>query len=113
MSILQKKKLPLLEVAEFDNFRTMLTKAQEQAGDNIAIKYRERSTVRDITYTELCGRVNALGTALSSMEDGLGAVAVIGENSHRYITVIMTTLASNGVIIPIDKELPFAEIVNI
>ncbi|MBP3322043.1 MAG: AMP-binding protein [Clostridia bacterium] len=113
MAIMQKKKLPLLEVAEFVNFRDMLTQAKEQAGDTIALKYRERSTVRDITYTELCGRVDALGTALSSMEGGLGAVAVIAENSHRYVTVIMTTLASNGVIIPIDKELPFAEIVNI
>lgn len=95
------------------NFRDMLTQAKEQAGDTIAIKYRERSTVHDVTYTELYGRVNALGTALSALDGGLGSVAVIGENSHRYITVIMTVLASDGVIVPIDKELPFAEIVNI
>ena len=113
MAIMQKKKLPLLEVAEFVNFRDMLTQAKEQAGDTIAIKYRERSTVHDVTYTELYGRVNALGTALSALDGGLGSVAVIGENSHRYITVIMTVLASDGVIVPIDKELPFAEIVNI
>jgi hypothetical protein len=44
MAILQKKKLPLLEVAEFDNFRTMLTLAKEEAGDSIAIKYKERGS---------------------------------------------------------------------
>lgn len=113
MAILQKKKLPLLEVAEFDNFRTMLTLAKEEAGDSIAIKYKERGAVRPVTYGELASNVDALGTALSKLDGGLDAIAVVGDNSYRYITVLMTGLSSNGVIIPIDKELPFAEIVNI
>ena len=113
MAILQKKKLPLLEVAPFDNFRTMLTLAREEAGDSIAVKYKEKGAVRSITYGELASNVDALGTALSTLEEGLSAVAVIGDNSYRYITVLMTALSSNGVVIPIDKELPFAEIANI
>ncbi|MBQ8911184.1 MAG: AMP-binding protein [Clostridia bacterium] len=113
MAILPKKKLPLLEVAEFENFRAMLTLAKEQAGDTIAVKYKERGTVRSVTYNELLSNVETLGTALSTLEGGLDVIAIIGENSARYVTVLMTSLCSGGVVVPIDKDLPFAEIVNI
>ncbi|MBQ7847422.1 MAG: AMP-binding protein [Clostridia bacterium] len=113
MAILQKKKLSLFDVTEFDNFRTMLTLAKEEAGDTIAIKYKERGSIRDVTYNELLGRVNALGTALSHLDGGLGTVAILGENSPRYITVLLSVLCSQGVAVPLDTELPFAEITNI
>lgn len=113
MALLPKKKLPLLEVADFENFRAMLTLAKEEDGDTIAVKYKERGAVRTATYNELLSNVDALGTALSTLEGGLDAIAVIGDNSYRYITVLMTALCGNGVVIPIDRELPFAEIVNI
>ena len=40
-------------------------------------------------------------------------IAVIGENSYNWITVYLTTLESNGVFVPIDKELTLPEIVNV
>ena len=99
MALLPKKKLPLLEVADFENFRAMLTLAKEEDGDTIAVKYKERGAVRTATYNELLSNVDALGTALSTLEGGLDAIAVIGDNSYRYITVLMTALCGNGVVI--------------
>ncbi len=108
-----KRKLPLYEVNNFENFREMLNSAKEEAGDTIAIKYKERSSVHDVTYNELAGRIDALGTALSSLNGGLDHVAIIGENSYPWICAYLSVLCSEGVVIPVDKELPFSEILNI
>ena len=40
-------------------------------------------------------------------------IAVIGENSYNWVTVYLTVLKSSGVIVPIDKELPFHDIMNV
>ena len=40
-------------------------------------------------------------------------IAVIGENSYNWITVYLTVLESNGVLVPIDKELTLKEIINV
>ncbi len=40
-------------------------------------------------------------------------IAVIGENSYNWLTVYLSVLKSNGVIVPIDKELPLKDIINV
>ena len=40
-------------------------------------------------------------------------VAVIGDNCYKYVTVYLTVLKSKGVIVPIDKELPVYDIINV
>ncbi len=110
---LPKKKQALYEVTPFSSFREMLEIARTEAGDTIAIKYKEKSIRRDVTYNELVNRVDVLGTALADLEGGLGHVAILGENSFRWISVYLTVLCSDGAVIPMDSELPFSEIINI
>ncbi len=113
MTILPKKKLPLYEVENFNNFRQMLDFAKEKAGDTIAVKYKEWSAVHDVTYNELSNRVDALGTSLSGLDGGLGHVAIVGENSYNWICACLTVLCSQGAAVPVDRELPFEKIIEI
>ena len=54
-----------------------------------------------------------MGTALTTINMNDKHIAVIGENSYEWITVYLTALQSNGVFVPIDKELTYEEIVYI
>lgn len=110
---LPKKKLALNDVKEFDSFRTMLNIAREEAGETVALKYKKNGAVHDVTYNELCNRVDALGTAMMTLPDGLSRVAVIGEGGAQSICSILTVLCSEGTVVPIDRNLPFDFILGI
>ncbi len=40
-------------------------------------------------------------------------IAIIGENSYKWLTVYLTVLKSTGVFVPIDKELNLKGIINV
>ncbi|MBQ3707103.1 MAG: AMP-binding protein [Clostridia bacterium] len=108
------KNYPLYEVTPVHSVRELLKIAGDEAADKIAFRYRvDASTIRDITYREFIRDVHALGSALT--EKGLidGHIAQIGENSYRWITVYLAALAGDGVYVPVDKDLPEADILNI
>lgn len=66
-----------------------------------------------ITFGQFLADVEALGTAL--MELGLWGkkIAVIGENRYEWVVTYLATVCGLGVIVPLDKELPVAEIRNL
>jgi long-chain acyl-CoA synthetase len=57
--------------------------------------------------------VDALGTALFDLGIQNTKVAVIGENSYEWILTYLAVVCSGGVIVPLDKELPPGDIMNI
>ena len=66
------------------------------------------------SYARLREDILALGTALNNIlkvEDE--KVAIIGENSYRWITTYLATTSGVGVVVPLDKELPANEILNL
>ena len=108
------KNYPLYEVTPVHSVRELLTMAEEEAGDKTAFRYRTAGdTIRDVTYREFVRDVRALGSALT--ERGLigDHIAQIGENSYRWINVYLTVLRGDGVYVPVDKDLPAPDIVNI
>ena len=40
-------------------------------------------------------------------------IAIIGENSYKWLTTYLTVLKSKGVFVPIDKELTIKEVINV
>jgi len=110
---MKKKDYPLYEVEYFSNFKEMLAQAVEQAGEKVAFKFKENNAVRDVTYNEFVNTVQALGTGLYSLGLRTEHVAIVSENSYKWITVYLTQLCGEGVFVPVDKELPFEEIVHI
>ena len=101
------------ETKNFETIKEMMNMAVEEAGNNIAFKYKVKGQVVEKTYQEFQNDTIYLGTALSTIDAIDKHIAVIGENSYEWITVYLTTLKSNGVLVPIDKELTCEEIINV
>ena len=108
------KNYPLYEVTPVHSVRELLKIAEDEAADKIAFRYRvDADNIHDITYREFIRDVRALGSALT--ERGLISdhIAQIGENSYRWIVLYLAQLAGDGVYVPVDRDLPEPDILNI
>lgn len=109
----KQKDYPLNEVQKFSSIKEMLEIAVREVPDKVAFKYKVNKEVKDVTYTEFQNDTLCLGEALVELNVADKHIAVIGENSYDWVTVYLTVLKSSGVIVPIDKELPFHDIMNV
>lgn len=109
----KQKDYPLNEVQKFSSIKEMLEIAVRQVPDKVAFKYKVNKEVKDVTYSEFQNDTLCLGEALVELNVADKHIAVIGENSYDWVTVYLTVLKSSGVIVPIDKELPFHNIMNV
>ena len=112
----KNKNYPLYEVSPLTDFKDMLRQAVEQDGDKIALRYfRDYAAkdIRDVTYNEFKRETEELGTGLASLGITDAHVAMVSENRYEWILTYITVLNSEGVYIPVDKELPFNELMNI
>jgi len=101
------------EVQKFSSIREMLELAKTQTPDKVAFRYFEKKEEKSATFKEFVMTTEYLGTALTDMGYGKSHIANIGENSYKWICVYLTVLKSEGVYVPIDKELPFDDFVNV
>ena len=99
------KKMKYNEVQKVDSIKQMLEMAAKEAGDKIAFKYKDGKKVIEVTLS--------LGTALASIDMADKHIAIIGENSYKWLTTYLTVLKSTGVFVPIDKELTVKEVINV
>ena len=109
----KNKNYPYNQVTPFGSIRELLKIAVREAGDKIAFRHKENGKPYSVTYGAFYEDTMALGTALSSMGLDTKHVAVIGENSYKWVTVFLTMLQSNGVAVPVDKELPCEDIIHV
>ena len=103
----------LFKTQKFSSIREMLELAQSQAGNQDAFIYYEGKKLKSATFNEFVQTTEYLGTALNDMGFGSSHIANIGENSYKWVCVYLSVLKSEGVYVPIDKELPIADIINI
>lgn len=105
---------PLYKVRKFNNFRELLLQSVTLYGHSPAFKVKnEIGQVRNISYKRFYSNVLAFGTSL--LELGLGGkkIAVAGANSYKWCLSYMTVVSGVGVVVPTDKELPFADVKSI
>ena len=99
-----------------DSLKDLLTERFDEFGDKVAFleKDKAHTEYQKIGYTKLKEDINALGTVMLE-ELGLKdkKIAVIGENSYRWFVTYMAVVCGVGVIVPLDKELPQNEILNL
>ncbi len=103
----------LYPVKEFKTIRQMLDMAATESADKIAYKYRVGNDIAGKTFKQFRDETSYLGTALKSMNMADKHINIIGENSYQWIVTYLTTLTSEGVCCPVDKELPIADIINV
>ncbi|HBL84120.1 MAG: hypothetical protein A2Y17_12710 [Clostridiales bacterium GWF2_38_85] len=104
---------PLYEVTEVKNLREMIELNAVRFAGNTAVSYKKDGNVVDVTFSEMKEQVDAFGTALCRLGLGDKHIAIIGENCFGWFYTYLTLLNTKGVVVPIDKELPNNETINI
>ncbi len=111
-----QKNYALFETEKVDTIKELMDKAVQEVGDKIAFEYKDekdKEKIVKVTYSEFQNDTYYLGTALSTLNLLNSHIAVIGDNSYEWLTVYLTVLKSNGVLVPLDKELTCKEVINV
>ena len=108
-----RKNYPLYEVEPFSTVKEMLEKRAKTHKNQPAYKFEEGKSIREVTYGEFYETVRCLGEALTEKGYQHRHIACIGHNSYLWICVYVTTMCSNNVFVPIDKDLPEKDIKNV
>lgn len=96
-----------------ESIKEIMENAAAEAGEKEAYKIPEGNSYKGVTFKEFNDTVNYIGTSLRAIELTSSHVAILGKNSYEWLTAYLTMLKSSGVVVPIDKELPFKDISNI
>ena len=107
------KKYVMKPVQKISSIRQMMELAAVDAGEKIAYKYKIGDEIKEVTFRSFYDQVESLGASLTSLGLGRAHFACIGENSYKWIVTFLTCLETAGVFVPIDKELPAADKVNL
>ncbi len=111
---MSSKKMKWNEVTKVNSIKEMLELAVKEAGDQDAFQYKQgKNKIVKVTYKEFVRDTEELGTALASINMHNKHIAMIGENSYKWLTGYLTVLKSTGVFVPIDKELMIHEVINV
>ena len=97
---------------EVKNLRDMMVESAEQFGDKDAYVYKEGKEEVHLSYNQIKEWCEQVGTALNALEIAGKHIAVIGETSAKITATYIGTIASGGVIVPLDKEVSPEQLVN-
>ncbi len=105
-------KEPLNEVEVVKTIKEMLERSFSKYAENVAYLVKDdlKSPYREIKYKEVEKDVYAFATYLISKGFKDKKIAIIGENSYEWEMSYLSVVAGTGTVVPIDKELPPAEI---
>lgn len=112
----RKANYPLYETTHFRDFRVMVENVAKRYPDRYAITYRKNPLDKEplhYTYLEGRDRVRDIATGFIALGMRDKTVALIGEASPDWIFAYFALMSMGAVSVPIDKELPAAEIAGI
>lgn len=107
------KKFKEYEVEEFRSLGQAVKRNVDRQGDKAAFVYREKKEIKTVTYREFYNHALYLGNSLLKRGFVDKHVACIGENCYRWLVVHSTMMNSNGVFVPLDRQLPKQDIVTV
>ena len=107
------KNYPLYDVVKYNDFRELLEGSAKKFGNKPAFKFKEGDEIREVSFSAFNTETDSLGTALCSLGLAQSHIAIVSENSYKWINCYLTVLKSEGVFVPVDKELPGGEIAHI
>lgn len=110
---MKEKNYPLYEVQPFSSIKEMIELAVRDAGDTVAYKFKDGDDLREVTFKEFSDSVTKLGSFLYANNLSDKHIACIGTNSYNWILAYITALRSSGVFVPVDKDLPEADIIHV
>ena len=109
-----KSSSSLYRVRNITDFRDMLDQSATLFANEPAFRLRNKDgSYTTINYTKYREDVRSLGTALWAKGYHDKHIALMGPNSYKWATVYFAVTCGLGVLVPIDKELPFDDVKNI
>ena len=108
-----KKNYPYYKVEPFKDFKEMISQRVAAHPDHAAFMYTENKQDITVSYREFQDQINSLGTAIADLGVHGKKIAMVSENSYYWVLVYLTVLGSDNVYIPMDKELPLADLLNV
>ncbi|MBO7288702.1 MAG: AMP-binding protein [Clostridia bacterium] len=109
------KNYPLNDTVKIDSIAHMIDLCVKDAGDKTAFMYKtgRNDSVHTVTYKEFADDVLALEKGMAKMGIKKTHISILSENSYKWINVFISVLKSDSVFIPIDKELPFEDVLYV
>lgn len=101
---MKNKQYSLYNVPEFINLKDFVEYCGTEFSGRTAFRYLEKKTEVAKSYKAFKEDVAALGTYFIAKGYNRTHIAVIGENSYKWIVTYFAVVNSNNVIVPLDKE---------
>lgn len=108
-----KHNYPLYEVKKFKDFKDMIQQRVDEHPDKVAFRFTVNKEDKAFTYKQHQENINALGTAIAHAGYHDIHIAMVGENCYEWALMQITVLSSDNVYVPIDKELPMTDLLNV
>lgn len=97
-----------------ENLRELVEFCVKRNAEGTAFTWYEGNVMFKKTYSEFAAEIEMFGNYLLSMGVKEGdRAAVVGENSYYWILSYFSVVNIGAVVVPIDKELPSEEIINL
>lgn len=113
---MKKKNYPLYETTKFRDFRVMIEQAATLHGSDTAFSYKKNpndAEVVKISFDQARNDIRDFGTECIAMGLRDKKCAIIGTGSVGWIYSYFALMSVGAVTVPIDKELPAADMASI
>lgn len=108
------RKLKLNEVPKIESVQDMIVQSCETYNEKLALEDLNNYPINKVSYSQLKENIIKFGKALKNLNlPERTHVALIGENRVQWSISYLTLMSFNYVVVPIDKNLPESEIMNI
>lgn len=96
-----------------NTLRELLEQCEKSYEDKTAFHLKDKaSAIYQVSYREFCDDCKALMSYLSSAVKGK-KTAIYMPNSYQWCLSFMAVTASGGIAVPVDKDMPSGEVINI
>lgn len=104
---------PFYKVDKINNLKELVQVAASKYSDKTAFEFKvNKKDTKKVSYDELKKDIDSLGTAFFNLGLKDSHIAVIGENSYKWIVTYLATTNGSNVIVPIDRDLSANNIKN-
>ncbi len=105
---------PIYQTRKITDLKDLMVQSAKLFGDKNAFYIKDKNgEYYGKTYTELKSDIDAFGTALISLGLKDKKIAILSQNRAEWCTSYLTITGGTGVVVPLDKELPFNEVENL
>lgn len=113
---MKKSMRKLYNSEKINNFRELVDRYKKNFFDKTAFIYKENPNSiehKKISYNTFVSDIEALGTALLSLNLENKKIAILSPNRYEWCVSYLSITTSNMVVVPLDKSLPENEIIDL